>query len=392
MAALDSRKKLKEYCLRRLGYDVHEVEISDPQMEDRIDDCINMFKLFHYDGAIEYNYKKTVTWQDAKNGYIVIDNMSTILKVMTANPSDKSNLEVFDDLEWRYMLEYNETPQIGSQFLVDYHITMEHLSTMRRLLTMDQVFSFNGTTNRLYLLTKPLQPSMSNNLIAEFREGEWTAVNGTLTFDDVALPNGKVTGATLTDASGGTLAMSVHSTWETNWYVRGMYSFQLNIMAGTYTGNIALVMRDRAGTEIKRKVISPKSYWTTETMEGTAKDGHINDIVFSVETVDIPGAGETFFMSRPTTFRNNFYIIQGYKDIDQDEFGSIWDIQWIKDYTTQLFKRQWGENLKKYDQVQMVGGVTVNGQVIFDEADAKVTELEEKLELMYTVPPDMMWG
>jgi hypothetical protein len=356
-----------------------------------------LVKLFHYDGAIEYNYKKTITFQDLKNGYMDISNMSTVLRVLTSHSADKGNLEVMDDLEWRYMLEYNETPKIGSQFLVDYYITMEHLATMRRLLTPDQVFTFNGTTGRLYLQTQPIRIAASNNLVFEFRGNaqdptRWVAVNGTLTWDDVALPDGDLTGATLTDTSGGTATMSVGATFETTWYVRGMYTWQLNVMAGTYTGRIALVMKDRAGNEIKRKVVQPKDYWTTETMEGTAKDGNINDIVFSIETETIPGAGETFHMGSPTAFRNNFYVINGYKDIDQDEFTSIWDVQWIKDYTTQLFKRQWGENLKKYDQIQMVGGVTVNGQVIFDEADGKITELEEKLELAYTVPPDMMWG
>jgi hypothetical protein len=392
MALIDSRKKLKEYCLRRLGAPVIMVEIEDEQMENRIDDCIQMFKTFHYDGAEEFNLKKTITQEDVNRGYIQVNELSSVLTIMTSSNADKGNVEIMDDVEWRFMLEYNETPQIGSNSVTDYYITMEHLATMRRILTTDQVFTFNGVTKRLYPLTRPFRANASGNLLPLIDSGDWTANGCTLEPQTAAMPSGDLTGHTITDTSGGTTIMGVEATWPTKWYVRGVYTAECNILAGTYTGKVALVLKDRNGTVIKRKTFTPKNYWTTCRIEGTAKLGHINDITFSIETDAIPADGDTLFFASQAMYRNNFYIMSGYKDVNTDEIASIWDVQWVKDYTTQLFKRQWGNNLKKYDGVQMVGGTTVNGQQIYDEADAEIKELKTELEERYTFPPDMMWG
>ncbi len=390
--AIDSRKKLKEYCLRRLGAPVINIEVEDEQVENRIDDCIQMFKTFHYDGAEEFNLKKTITQDDVNNGYISVPELSSVLGIMTTQNKDKGNVEVMDDIEWRFMLEYNETPQIGSNSITDYYITMEHLATMRYVMTTEQMFTFNSVTKRLYVLTRPFNAYASGNLLPNMADGDWTVAGGILTPDTVAMPNGLLTGHTLTDASGGTTKMSVEATWDTTWYVRGTYTGECNLMSGTYNGKVALVLKDRAGTVIKRKVVQPKGYWTPHRIEGTAKDGNINDITFSIETDSISGAGETLFIASEAMYRNNFYIMSGYKDVSTDDFATIWDVQWVKDYTTQLIKRQWGNNLKKYDGVQMVGGTTVNGQAIYDEADTEIKELKDELELRYTFPPDMMIG
>ena len=53
---------------------------------------------------------------------------------------------------------------------------------------------------------------------------------------------------------------------------------------------------------------------------------------------------------------------------------------YLKRYTTQLFKKQWGANLSKFNGVTMVGGVTLNGQQIYSEAQLEIDKLEKKLE------------
>jgi hypothetical protein len=55
-------------------------------------------------------------------------------------------------------------------------------------------------------------------------------------------------------------------------------------------------------------------------------------------------------------------------------------------YTEQLVKRQWGTNLKKYDGMQMPGGITFNGQKIYDEADTEIKRMEAEMIMNYSLP------
>jgi hypothetical protein len=59
---------------------------------------------------------------------------------------------------------------------------------------------------------------------------------------------------------------------------------------------------------------------------------------------------------------------------------------WLKKYTTALIKRMWGNNLKKFSGMQLPGGVTMNGQQIFDEAMTEIAELEKEMETNFGAP------
>jgi len=60
----------------------------------------------------------------------------------------------------------------------------------------------------------------------------------------------------------------------------------------------------------------------------------------------------------------------------------------LKKYCTALIKRQWGENLKKFEGVQLPGGVTLNGKTIYDEAIDEINKIEEEMNLKWELPPD----
>lgn len=81
-----------------------------------------------------------------------------------------------------------------------------------------------------------------------------------------------------------------------------------------------------------------------------------------------------------------------YIAIDPDEHTNVYNNEWVKKYATALMKEQWGINLKKFQGVQMPGGMELNGQVIYDEATAEIQELESKYSLEYELPVDMFVG
>lgn len=80
------------------------------------------------------------------------------------------------------------------------------------------------------------------------------------------------------------------------------------------------------------------------------------------------------------------YVIQ-----DQDT-TRFWNGIWLKQYTTALFKKQWGTNLKKFSGVKLPGGIELNGQKIYDEASVELDKLYEELRTTYEAPPQWLVG
>ena len=70
----------------------------------------------------------------------------------------------------------------------------------------------------------------------------------------------------------------------------------------------------------------------------------------------------------------------------------VYNDYFLKKYCTQLFKRQWGANLKKFEGVQLPGGVTLNGQKIYDEAEEELDKLYKEAQSTYQLPVDFFTG
>lgn len=78
--------------------------------------------------------------------------------------------------------------------------------------------------------------------------------------------------------------------------------------------------------------------------------------------------------------------------VDPSLNSGVYNDRWLKKYTTQLFKKQWGQNLKKMNGVQLIGGVTLNGDEIYSEAVQEIENLELQLKEEYQLPPGFFWG
>ena len=72
---------------------------------------------------------------------------------------------------------------------------------------------------------------------------------------------------------------------------------------------------------------------------------------------------------------------------DPTVYTDMFNDNWLKDYVEALFQQQWGRNLSKYDGIQMLGGVTLNGRQILEDASKFKTDLEETLRTTYELPP-----
>ena len=90
--------------------------------------------------------------------------------------------------------------------------------------------------------------------------------------------------------------------------------------------------------------------------------------------------------------RTSWLVFTCYQSISPDEFPDIWSDIWLQRYTTALIKQQWGNNLKKFGNQMLPGGIVFNGQTIYDEATNELSVLEHEMIYTYSIPGEMFLG
>jgi len=88
----------------------------------------------------------------------------------------------------------------------------------------------------------------------------------------------------------------------------------------------------------------------------------------------------------------NYLIVEAYEVLDPTTYTDAWSDRWLLRYTACLIKQQWGTNLKKFEGMKMPGGLTFNGQQIYNEATKEREELEKEMVYSYSLPVTDMIG
>ena len=171
MANPNTRETLKQYALRNLGKPVIEINASDEQLEDRIDEALQYYAQYHYDG-IRRTYLKykltaddktrlktanaisesatdgdvTTTWNEDKNYLIVPESVVSIINIFPF--SNKGNLNLFDV---RYQLRLNDLYDFSSTSIINYDVVLRHLDFLDHILVGEKPLRFNQHDNRLYI-------------------------------------------------------------------------------------------------------------------------------------------------------------------------------------------------------------------------------------------------
>lgn len=87
-----------------------------------------------------------------------------------------------------------------------------------------------------------------------------------------------------------------------------------------------------------------------------------------------------------------YILVEAYEVLDPTTYTEAWSDRWLYRYCTCLIKQQWGNNLKKYQGMQLPGGLTFNGQQIFNEALQEKEQLESEMIQTYSLPVTDMIG
>lgn len=149
MSIPTTRTEFKDYCLRRLGAPVIEINVDDDQVEDRIDDALRYYWDYHFDGTEKIYYKHQITPEDVENKYITLpENIIGAVSIFSVgDPSVRA-----DDLfNIRYQIALNDLYTLTSVSMVPYYMVMQHLGVIQEVLVGKQPIRYNRHRNQLWI-------------------------------------------------------------------------------------------------------------------------------------------------------------------------------------------------------------------------------------------------
>ena len=151
MAPPNSRQTLIDYCLRRLGDPVLEINVDQDQIEDRIDEAIQYYQEFHSDATIKTYLKHLVTATDVANEYIPIStNVLTVTKLFPMASAFGSSVNFFD-IKYQMMLNDIADLQNFAGDLAYYEQMQQYLSLLDMKLNGTPQVHWSRHQDRLYL-------------------------------------------------------------------------------------------------------------------------------------------------------------------------------------------------------------------------------------------------
>jgi len=315
--AITTRQNLIDYCLRRLGHPVVEINVDDDQIEDRVDEAFQYYRDFHYD-AVEKVYLKT-------------EITPSTVTITGVNAASFTNGEVI-------------TGGTSAATAIVYGAL---------------------TTSTFYVF----------RITGAFTASE-TITGGssgtTATLSSISLGNYDNQYVTLTDSVIGVERMIQLSN---KTQAMGMFDVRYQLMLNNIQSftNTDIVYYSMLKTELQL---------INDLLTGQKPvrfNRHMNRLYIDMDWKADVNVGD-------------YIIIEAWRTLDPDSFTDVYGDGWLKKYLTALIKLQWGSNLKKFEGVQMPGGVTLNGQIIYNEAVEEVKEIRDEAQNTYQLPIDFFTG
>jgi len=147
--AVTTRQGLIDYCLRSLGEPVVEINIDEQQIEDRVDEAIEHYKMYHYDGIEKMYLKHQITQDDIDQRSIPIpDYIYGVTRVFPVAAGTGTSKSIFN---LQYQLRLNDLYDLTSVSVIYYQMVMNHLALLDTTLNGLTLYRFNRRTGRLYI-------------------------------------------------------------------------------------------------------------------------------------------------------------------------------------------------------------------------------------------------
>lgn len=322
MSLPTTKAEFKEYCLRRLGHNVINIEVSEEQIDDRVEDALAYWNDYHFDGTEKIYYKHQIT---ANNRANAVHSLTLV-----SGGSGYSNSDTIT------ISDGNGTGATGTITVANGIITAASLTNCG---------------------------------------------SGFVLTPDVTITTANGTGASIRADLGGKIIIPENIIGIVNIFDVGTSFSTANMF------NIQYQIALNELWSISNVQLAP--YYIARQ--------HLNviqEILVGKKPIRYNRHRNELFVDMNWSMVNNgdWLIIEAYQIIDPDVYPNVWKDRWLLQYGTQLIKRQWGEQLKKYGGVVLLGGVQFNGQEIYNEAVQEIMKLEAEMLSSFSLPVSDMIG
>jgi hypothetical protein len=165
MAQPTTRKEFKEWCLRKLGKPVIEINVDQDQVDDRVDEALSYYWDYHFDGTERLFYKHVITQEDKDNGYIPIpENIIGAVRVFNLSSNTLSTGNMFSA---QYQFVLNHLHNLTDYNITHFYMSMQHIQFMEEILAGAQPIRYNRHVNKLYIDTDWEKLAIGNYIVAE---------------------------------------------------------------------------------------------------------------------------------------------------------------------------------------------------------------------------------
>ena len=281
MAQPTTRQELIDYCKRKLGAPVLEINVADEQIDDLVDDAIQLFQERHFDGVYPTFYKYKITQNDIDRGRSPGNNSVVGLVTTTVT-----------------------TNIVGTATTFSYTENSNYLQVPPNIIGVNKIFQFDGTN------------TITNNMFS---------IKYQIFLNDV--------------------------------YHLGAVELLSYAMVKTYLEDLGFLLNTQKQIRFNKR-----------------QDRLYLDIDWGSISV------------------GTYVIIDCYSTLDPNDYARIYNDSFLKPYLTSLIKRQWGQNLIKFQGVKLPGGIELNGRQIYDDGQKEIDALMEKMSNTYELPPFDMIG
>ena len=333
MAIPNSRDTFKQYCLRALGAPVLEINVDDDQLEDRIDEALDYWRQYHYDGIEEMYLKQKI---HASSLTLTTNNADQfgLAGVITGSISGAKATVAGEDNTTSY-------------------VHQDNFSSGNNLLVRDVIGTFVQGEN----ITGP---GKTGNIVV----GVAAANPLTLREYDnqyIDVPD-YVWGIREVVSIG--QASSSKNMFDLQYQLRLNDLYDLTSTSIIYYQTVMnhLDLLD----------------WTLNTKNDFRYNRMQNRLYLDVNWKQNMTLGD-------------YILVKGYRALDPSSWSKVWNETWLKEYTIALFKRQWAINIKKFKGIQLPGGVTLDGDTMYQEAMTEIATLRDDLSNK-SAPLNFMMG
>lgn len=162
--AVTTREQLKQYALRSLGAPVVQINVAEEQLQDRLDEAIAYFQLYHYDGIERMYLKHQITQTDVNNQYITLPDYVYGVKRVIPFRQGSSSQNLFDV---QYQLRLNDLYELTNTSMLYYSMVMQHMTLLDQMLNGYPQFEFNRLGGKLYLEVNKTKMIVDDYMIVE---------------------------------------------------------------------------------------------------------------------------------------------------------------------------------------------------------------------------------